>query len=185
MVNMGILDNYLEYYEEDMNIQQQMEDAQKVFEQEKIEKDIVAMVADWSDTFDLPMLKELTIPPAQRQSLAIQLIEEELNEFDLAQSVGNLVEIQDSLGDLLWVTIRAMMEYGIDPVKCIRAIYKSNMSKIDYSLEDAATTAEMYAEQGIVVTTKKKGLSNTFVTHRASDNKVLKSHKFVEPKFKQ
>lgn len=182
---MGILDNYLEYYEEDMNIQQQMEEAQEAFEQAELERDIVAMIANWSNTFDLPIQPELQLAQGKRAVLAYELIKEEFEEFGEATLNEDLKEIQDSLGDLLWVTIRAMMEYGIDPVKCIKAIYKSNMSKLDYNLEDAATTAEMYAEQGIVVTTKKKGLSNTFVTLRASDNKVLKSHKFVEPKFEQ
>lgn len=182
---MGILDNYFKYYEEDMNIQQQMEEAQEAFEQTELEKDIVAMVANWSKTFDLPICSKLALPPGPRQVLAYELIKEEFEEFGEASIDEDLTEIQDSLGDLLWVTIRAMMEYGIDPVKCIRAIYKSNMSKIDYTVEDGALTMRKYAQEGLTTKLQHNHRRGTFITVRASDDKVLKSHKFVEPKFEQ
>lgn len=182
---MGILNNYQKYYEEDMNIQQQMEEAQEAFEQTELEKDIIVMIADWSDKFNLPINTELQIAKGKRAVLAYELIEEEFKEFGEASLDEDIVAIQDSLGDLLWVTIRAMMEYGIDPVKCIRAIYKSNMSKIDYTVEDGALTMRKYAQEGIITKLQHNHKKGTFVTVRASDDKVLKSHKFVEPKFEQ
>jgi NTP pyrophosphatase (non-canonical NTP hydrolase) len=165
-----------------MNITEEMEDREKDLKQQEIEKDITAMIDHWSRTFELPIAPKLSFPKNTRRDLCYRLIEEELDEFMKAQLKENLDEIQDALGDILWVTIRAMMEYGIDPLKTTRAIYKSNMSKADYTAEDAFVSMDRYIESGIPCRIKKSA-NGIYSILRNSDDKVLKSHKFVEPIF--
>lgn len=140
---------------------------------------IIDLIKDWSNTFGLPIKKGKGFPSRDRMELAIKLIDEEFLEFLAGVDRRDLKEVEDGLGDLLWVTVRAMMEFGIDPHETINNIYKSNMSKADFSEKDAATTRAKYKEQGI--DTYMKIVGPAFITYRVGDNKVLKSHKFKEP----
>ena len=142
--------------------------------------DVVKLVEDWSNTFGLPIKKGKGFPSRDRMELAIKLIDEEFLEFLSGVDRRDLTEVQDGLGDLLWVTVRAMMEFGVDPYETIDSIYKSNMSKADFSEEDAKLTRDKYKEQGI--NTYMKIVGPAFITYRVGDDKVLKSHKFIEPK---
>lgn len=144
---------------------------------------IIKLIKDWSQTFGAPVSEELGHPAMPRQNLCYKLIHEELMEFDQAQTEEDLKAIQDALGDLLWVVVRAMMEYGIEPEKCINAIYRSNMSKLDYSEKDAEESVMAYAISGIEAYYEKHPTKNCFIIKRKVDDKILKSHKFVEPIF--
>jgi predicted HAD superfamily Cof-like phosphohydrolase len=147
--------------------------------EENTEKDIIQMIKHWSQVFDLPVKTTFELPSPERIRLCFDLIDEEFMETVSAIDDKNEKEIKDGLGDLLWVTIRAMMEFGIDPQEVITKIYESNMSKADTSEKEAVITYHKYMEQGIHTYSKKVG--DHFITYRMSDNKVLKSHKFQEP----
>lgn len=142
---------------------------------------IIKQIEEWSEVFGVPVLKQAQFPSEDRVKVSMGLIEEELIELSDAVHDEDLTETADALGDLLWVTVRAMMEFGIDPDECIKAIYKSNMSKVDITEEDAVVTYKKYMDEGVQTYCKQVG--NYYVTYRSSDNKVLKSHKFVEPDF--
>jgi hypothetical protein len=139
------------------------------------------MIAHWSDVFNLPINQELSFPDKKRVELALNLIREEFAEFQIGVINRDITEVQDSLGDLLWVTVRAMMEFGVDPQETIESIYESNMSKVDYTEEDALKTRAKYQEQNI--NTYMRAKNNVYVTHRLEDDKVLKSHNFKHPVF--
>jgi predicted HAD superfamily Cof-like phosphohydrolase len=143
-------------------------------------KTITEMIAHWSQVFNLPIKTNPEFPDQERLELSLKLIREEFNETEVGFITRNFKETQDGLGDLLWVTIRAMMELGIDPHETIEAIYESNMSKADTTQEDALITYKQYKVQGIDTYSREK--NGLFITYRISDNKVLKSHKFKEPK---
>jgi NTP pyrophosphatase (non-canonical NTP hydrolase) len=140
------------------------------------------MIKHWSETFDLPIAETEGFPTTERMRLSLDLIDEEF--LETAEAVGNrnFQEVKDGLGDLLWVTVRAMMEFGIDPTDTIQRIYDSNMSKADTTDEDAVATYKHYLAQDIRTYSRKK--DGLFITYRLSDNKVLKSHKFKEPDWK-
>ena len=140
---------------------------------------IVQLIKHWSETFGLPVNDTFKLPSPERIRLCFDLIDEEFMETLSAIDAKNTKEIKDGLGDLLWVTIRAMMEFGINPEEVIKSIYDSNMSKADNSEEEAIITYNKYKEQGIQTYSKKVG--DYFITYRMFDNKVLKSHKFQEP----
>jgi NTP pyrophosphatase (non-canonical NTP hydrolase) len=141
--------------------------------------DVINLISHWSRVFGLPMKYEPGFPAQDRINLSLKLIREELKETEDAIAFKDFKETQDGLGDLLWVTVRAMMELGIDPRATIQKIYESNMSKADTNQEDAILTYKSYMEQGIP--TYCKNVEGLFITYRSSDNKVLKSHKFKSP----
>jgi NTP pyrophosphatase (non-canonical NTP hydrolase) len=146
----------------------------------KKKKDVFEMIEDWSKTFSLPIRKIESFPEDHRCKLALDLIDEEFMELVQAVDHKDIKEAKDALGDLLWVTVRAMMELGIDPVSTIEAIYVSNMSKADSNEADAKVTKEKYKELGI--DTFQKVHNGKTITYNAETHKVLKSHKFQFPK---
>jgi NTP pyrophosphatase (non-canonical NTP hydrolase) len=145
----------------------------------KKENNVVEMIADWSNTFGLPIKHEPSFPSPERVSLSMKLIREELKETEEAIAFNSFKDVKDGLGDLLWVTVRAMMEFGIDPEETISAIYNSNMSKADATQDDSIITYKKYMEQGIQTYCKER--NGLYITYRFGDNKVLKSYKFKEP----
>ncbi|SRR6266571_5880996 len=69
------------------------------------------------------------IPPAQIRTLRINLLREELGEFIKASDEGDLIEVADALGDLLYVTYGAALAWGISMAPIEQEIHRSNMTK--------------------------------------------------------
>ncbi len=63
--------------------------------------------------------------------LRIDLIQEELDELNLAMKKKDLVEVADALTDILYVTYGAGHAFGINLDKCFNEVQNSNMSKLD------------------------------------------------------
>ena len=63
--------------------------------------------------------------------LRYELIREELNEFKEALKNKDILEVADSLTDILYVTYGAGHAFGIDLDKCFEVVQQSNMSKLD------------------------------------------------------
>lgn len=153
---------------------------------------MVEKIIEWRKTSGIPTpdTQGFKLPQEDRLKLAISLVDEEFREFLLCISKVKYEEEEvkqtiDALGDLLWVVISLGMEFNLDMEEVINRIHKSNMSKFDFTEEDAKKTAAKYEEQGIDVVVNKDILNKTspYVTVRKSDNKILKSHNFIEPDF--
>jgi predicted HAD superfamily Cof-like phosphohydrolase len=138
------------------------------------------MITDWSNVFGAPIKETEGFPEIDRMRLSMDLIDEEFMETVQAIDQKNFAEVKDGLGDLLWVTVRAMMEFGVDPESTIREIYKSNMSKADYTEEDALKTRDKYKELGI--DTYMRVRKDIYITYNAETGKILKSYNFKAPK---
>ena len=69
-------------------------------------------------------------PSEKIVQLRYDLIKEELDEFAQAIKDKNLVEVADSLTDILYVTYGAGIAFGIDLDKCFDEVQRSNMSKL-------------------------------------------------------
>jgi predicted HAD superfamily Cof-like phosphohydrolase len=138
------------------------------------------MIKDWSNVFGAPIKETEGFPEIDRMRLSMDLIDEEFMETVQAIDQKNFAEVKDGLGDLLWVTVRAMMEFGVDPESTIREIYKSNMSKADYTEEDALKTRDKYKELGI--DTYMRVRKDIYITYNADTGKILKSYNFKAPK---
>ena len=63
--------------------------------------------------------------------LRYELIREELDEFKEALKNKDILEVADSLTDILYVTYGAGHAFGIDLDKCFEEVQQSNMSKLD------------------------------------------------------
>lgn len=155
---------------------------------------ITEKIETWSKVFGAPVLDKPTVPSNDRQSLSVRLIDEEFEEFKDAlyrddDGYVDIKEVADALGDTLWVTIRAMMEFGLDPEAVIDEIYKSNMSKICKNKEEAEQTVAEYRERGIAAyyslvnapDVPRRAGNNFWVVKRESDDKILKSINWKEP----
>ena len=141
---------------------------------------IVEMIKDWSLVFGAPIKESEGFPNVDRMRLAMDLIDEEFMETVVAIDSKDFKEVKDGLGDLLWVVVRAMMEFGVDPETTIREIYYSNMSKADYTEADALSTRDKYKKLGI--DTYMRVHKNAYITYNASTGKILKSYNFRNPK---
>lgn len=136
----------------------------------------------WSTVFGAPVFKNLIKQPEpERYELLINLITEECNECIKEHSDNNLEKLVLELGDLLWVTIRAMMEIGVEPKDVIAKIYNANMSKACSTLREAELSVKMYAngthphKLGENIDAYYEKILNLYVIRRKSDNKILKS----------
>ena len=87
-------------------------------------------VRKFMETFGQDVQTKAEFPSEKIVKLRYNLIKEELNEFDQAIKDKNLVEIADSLTDILYVTYGAGHAFGIDLDKCFDEVQKSNMSKL-------------------------------------------------------
>src|SRR5690625_5933665 len=106
-------------------------------------------VAEFHDTYDLPVLDEPQLIPKERAQLRINLLTEELKELKEAIANDDLVEIADALCDLQYVLSGAILEFGMG--KKFRALFdevhRSNMSKTCATPEEANETIEFYADR--------------------------------------
>lgn len=71
-------------------------------------------------------------PNPERVFLRVELIMEEAREFKNAcQGTPDFIEAVDALGDLIYVTLGAAIEFGVDMNFIMEAIQRSNKSKLD------------------------------------------------------
>lgn len=87
-------------------------------------------------------------PEGQRRA---DFIEEELNEYRHALENGDLVQIADALGDLLYVVIGTGVHHGIQLEPVFEEVHRSNMTKTP---EDAKTVKTLPTGQEVKRCTK-------------------------------
>lgn len=84
---------------------------------------------------------------AQKNLLRFNLMDEENREYLEAANNGDLVEVADALGDMLYILCGTILEHGMQDkiVEVFEEIQRSNMSKLD------ATGKPIYREDGKVM----------------------------------
>ena len=82
------------------------------------------------NTFGQSVKTKPQFPDNKIMQLRFDLIQEELNELEIAMKEKNLKEIADALTDILYVTYGAGCAYGIDLDKCFNEVQRANMSKL-------------------------------------------------------
>lgn len=90
----------------------------------------VRMLKEWHHKFSVPIKDSPQYPGEKRAMLRAELITEESQEFASACLEGNLVEMADALGDLLYVVIGAALECGIPADAVLAEVHRSNMTKV-------------------------------------------------------
>ena len=81
-------------------------------------------------TFGQEVKTKPSLSSEKINSLRINLIEEELEEFKQAIKNKDLKEAVDALTDILYVTYGAGHAFGVNLDQCFEEVQKSNMSKL-------------------------------------------------------
>ena len=81
-------------------------------------------------TFGQEVKTKPSLSSEKINSLRINLIEEELDELQMAVDNQDMVEVADALTDLLYVVYGAGHAFGIDLDECFAEVHRSNLSKL-------------------------------------------------------
>ncbi len=87
-------------------------------------------VKKFMETFGQEVKTKPEFPSDKTVKLRYDLIKEELDEFAQAIKDKDILEVADSLTDILYVTYGAGIAFGIDLDKCFDEVQRSNMSKL-------------------------------------------------------
>ena len=146
-------------------------------------------IKHWRETFGLPNRETPQIASQKEATLALTLIEEETKELEMSlfSKINNENEydpeldlIADAIGDLYFVVTQAAMIHGLDPEMLIDRVYKSNMSKLCHTEQEAVDSVKAYTDKEIS-TYYTQLPDGKFIIKRTVDNKVLKGINFFEP----
>ncbi|MBP7408676.1 MAG: nucleoside triphosphate pyrophosphohydrolase family protein [Flavobacteriales bacterium] len=105
-------------------------------------------VRTFHDAFGIPNADSPTGAIGDRDALLrYKLIREENEEYLDAAMKGDLVEVADALGDILYILCGTMLKHGLEHKmdEVFREIQRSNMSKLD------ADGRPIYREDGKVM----------------------------------
>lgn len=112
------------------------------------------------------------------------LINEEWNELMSAETEGDEI---DSLLDLVVVITGKFHAKGIMVEDALRIVNQSNFSKFDVSVEDAEKSVALYQDDSRYENVRYEQVGMYYVIRGdkvdGTPNKILKSHKFIEPDF--
>jgi predicted HAD superfamily Cof-like phosphohydrolase len=138
--------------------------------------DFLEKVKCFHEMFNAPVLETPQIPSKERCDLRISLISEELNEMKEAIENEDVIEIADSLGDLMVVLCGSILEFGMGDKfdKIFENIHNSNMSKACNSEQEALETLLFYKQKDGTEGYYKE-VEGKWLVYRSQDNKVLKS----------
>lgn len=109
---------------------------------------LIDHVADFHRAFKLPVRTEQTGQLSEKElTLRFNLMKEENEEYLEAAQRGDLVEIADALGDMLYILCGTINAHGLQEVmgEVFEEIQRSNMSKLD------ANGEPIYREDGKVM----------------------------------
>lgn len=111
-------------------------------------KDKIAAVTLFHDTYGLDREETPTASlPETKNTLRFNLMKEENEEYLEAANNGDLVEVADALGDMLYILCGTIIEHGMqDKIEEVfNEIQRSNMSKL------GADGKPIYREDGKVL----------------------------------
>ncbi len=104
-----------------------------------------AQVRQFNTTYGKEMSPTPRLPTESEATLMHTLILEELMELNEAVDNGDLVEIADAIGDILYVTAQQATMIGMPVDALLREIQRSNLSKL------GADGKPIYREDGKVL----------------------------------
>jgi predicted HAD superfamily Cof-like phosphohydrolase len=111
-------------------------------------KENIKAVAEFHRAFGLGISTELIADLGSRKNtLRFKLMEEENQEYFQAAQQGDMVEVADALGDMLYILCGTILEHGMQEKieEVFREIQRSNMSKL------GADGRPVYREDGKVL----------------------------------
>jgi len=96
-------------------------------------KQKINSVGEFHEVFKIGNADKLTLVDEANYTLRYNLLKEENEEYLEACKKGDLVEIADALGDLLYITYGTILKHGLQHKieEVFDEIHRSNMSKLD------------------------------------------------------
>ncbi|KZX99973.1 MULTISPECIES: nucleoside triphosphate pyrophosphohydrolase family protein [unclassified Sulfitobacter] len=96
-----------------------------------VARDTLAIVREWHEAFDVPVIEAPSIPEARAQ-MRLAILEEEVAELREAVEAGDMVEVLDALCDIQYVLDGTFLEFGLHRLKAaaMAEVHNSNMSKL-------------------------------------------------------
>lgn len=94
----------------------------------------VEAVAEFHNAFGLPVRNIPTVDISEKEfTLRFNLMKEENEEYFEAVKNGDLIEVADALGDMLYILAGTLNAHGMQHkiVEVFEEIHRSNMSKLD------------------------------------------------------
>lgn len=90
-------------------------------------------VGEFHDVFRIGNAEKMTLLDEGNYMLRYNLLKEENEEYLEACMRGDIVEIADALGDLLYITYGTILKHGLQHKieEVFDEIHRSNMSKLD------------------------------------------------------
>jgi predicted HAD superfamily Cof-like phosphohydrolase len=97
-------------------------------------RDQLNKVNEFMEVFKRSIKTSPTLIPQEAAAMRYKLMNEENEEYAVAVKNGDLVEIADALGDMLYILCGTMIEHGMqDKIEEVfDEIHRSNMTKLDY-----------------------------------------------------
>ena len=96
-------------------------------------QDLTNKLIEFNKAFDIPYNTEPTNIDSKMVDLRFSLMFEENQEYHVAGTEKNLVEVADGLGDKLYILMGSIIAHGMQDViiDVFNEIHRSNMTKLD------------------------------------------------------
>ena len=88
---------------------------------------------EFNEAFGIEFPNKPLLVDAKTQELRVNLLLEELEEYRVANTKGDITEVLDAIGDMLYIVIGTAVQHGMQNIleEAFRVIHTSNMSKLD------------------------------------------------------
>ena len=94
---------------------------------------MVRKLIEFNEAFGIEFPKSPLLVSAKTQELRVNLLLEEIEEYRVANTKGDITEVLDAIGDMLYIVIGTAVQHGMQNIleEAFRVIHSSNMSKLD------------------------------------------------------
>ena len=146
----------------------------------------IEQVEHFNNVFGKLNNEKPTLIDKKEAQFIYDFIKEELDEYMHAYKNGDIVEVADAFGDIMYVLSAGILAFGLkDKFKTLfDEIQASNMSKACDTEEDAKSTCSSISTTKGIETHYEK-IGDKYIVFRSSDRKVQKNIKYFAPNLKQ
>ena len=90
-------------------------------------------LVEFNEAFGIEFPKSPLLIDAKTQELRVNLLLEELEEYRVANTKGDITEVLDAIGDMLYIVLGTAVQHGMQNIleDAFNIIHSSNMSKLD------------------------------------------------------
>ena len=88
---------------------------------------------EFNEAFGIQFPKSPLLVDAKTQELRVNLLLEELEEYRVANTKGDITEVLDAITDMLYIVLGTAVQHGMQDVieQAFNIVHSSNMSKLD------------------------------------------------------